>query len=133
MKYNYSIYWVWPSNLSTVLLNQGDPLLNNASIEFDDKDSTGTLRNAVVEDMQMNPDKYFYSSLTGQGLNLSYDEVKEIPNIHENSGSNNVYNTQLFVDLSSYYNQADMKIGERTSFIEATLEYLGKSEVKNGN
>ena len=133
VKYNYSIYWVWPSNLSTVLLNQGDPLLNNASIEFDDKDSTGTLRNAVVEDMQMNPDKYFYSSLTGQGLNLSYDEVKEIPNIHENSGSNNVYNTQLFVDLSSYYNQADMKIGERTSFIEATLEYLGKSEVKNGN
>ena len=47
-KYNYSIYWVWPLNLSTILLNNGDSFLNGNTVEFDDKDSTGILRNKIV-------------------------------------------------------------------------------------
>lgn len=127
IKYNYSIYWVWPLNLSTILLNTGDGFLNGSTVEFDDKDSTGTLRNNIVTDMAEYPNKYFFSSLTGQPLDTTYDEVGEIPKIHENSGKNE-YNKQLFVDLSSYYNQADMKIGSRISFVTATLKYLGTSE-----
>lgn len=125
-KYNYSIYWVWPLNLSTILLNNGDNFLNGNTVEFDDKDSTGTLRNTIVTDMAEHPDKYFFSSLTGKPLDTNYAEVKEISNIHENSGKNEEkYNKQLFVDLSSYYNQADMKIGAGISFVTATLRYLG--------
>lgn len=128
--YNYSIYWVWPLNLSTILLNNGDSFLNGNTVEFDDKDSTGILRNNIVTDMAEHPNKYFFSSLTGQPLDTTYDEVEEIPKIHENSGKNE-YNKQLFVDLSSYYNQADMKIGSGISFVTATLKYLGTSETTN--
>ena len=126
-KYNYSIYWVWPLNLSTILLNEGDSFLNGNKVEFDDKDPTGALRNNIVTDMAEYPNKYFFSSLTGQPLNTGYVEVNEIPKIHENSGKNegDTYDKQLFVDLSSYYNQADMKIGAGISFVTATLRYMG--------
>ena len=131
-EYNYSIYWVWPLNLSTILLNKDDEFLNGSNVEFDDKDSTGALRNQIVTDMTENPGKYFFSSLTGNPLDTSYEEVKAIEGIHKYSGTNNgTYDKQLFVDLSSYYNQADMKIGGSISFITATLEYLGKTEVTN--
>lgn len=130
-EYNYSIYWVWPLNLSTVLLNTGDSFLNGNAVEFDDKDPTGKLRNTIVTDMAANPDKYFFSSLTGKPLDTNYEEVKAIPKIHQNSGSETSYDQQLFVDLSSYYNQADMKIGAGISFVSATLKYLGTSETTN--
>ena len=129
-EYEYSIYWVWPLNLSTILLNKGDEFLNGADVEFDDKDPTGTLRNQIVTDMQTYPGKYFFSSLTGKLLDTTYAEVEEISKIHPTGGQNaaDSYNKQLFVDLSSYYNQADMKIGSEISFIRATLEYTGPSE-----
>ena len=130
-EYNYSIYWVWPLNLSTILLNENDEFLNESTIEFDDKDATGALRNQIVTDMTIHPEKYFFSSLTGTPLDTNYEEVKAIKDIHKYSGANSTYDKQLFVDLSSYYNQADMKIGESISFITATLEYLGKTEAKN--
>ena len=96
-KYNYSIYWVWPLNLSTILLNNGDEFLNESDVEFDDKDSTGKLRNTIVTDMTKHPEKYFFSSLTGQPLNTNYDEVQEISKIHENSGkADGTYDKQLF-------------------------------------
>ena len=131
-KYNYSIYWVWPLNLSTILLNNGDSFLNENTVEFDDKDSTGTLRNTIVTDMAEHPEKYFFSSLTGQPLDKNCAEVQEISKIHENSGKNDgTYDKQLFVDLSSYYNQADMKIGAGISFVTATLRYLGTAGTTN--
>ena len=127
-EYEYSIYWVWPLNLSTILLNENDEFLNENKVEFDDKDPTGTLRNQIVTDMAENPGRYFFSSLTGAPLDTTYAEVKAIEDIHEKSGKNGTYDKQLFVDLSSYYNQADMKIGSEISFIRATLEYTGPSE-----
>ena len=130
-EYHYSIYWVWPLNLSTILLNNGDEFLNGSNVEFDDKDSTGELRNQIISDMTTNPGKYFFSSLTEKPLDTTDDEIKAIEDIHKNSGANGTYNKQLFVDLSSYYNQADMKIGGNISFITATLKYLGKTEVTN--
>lgn len=131
-KYDYSIYWVWPLNLSTILLNKGDSFLNENTVEFDDKDSTGTLRNTIVTDMAEHPEKYFFSSLTGQPLDKNCAEVQEISKIHENSGKNDgIYDKQLFVDLSSYYNQADMKIGAGISFVTATLRYLGTAGTTN--
>ena len=128
-EYDYSIYWVWPLNLSTILLNNGDDFLNGNKVEFDDKDSTGALRNEIVVDMAANPGRYFFSSLTDSTLDTGYAEVKEILKMHQSSGSNPTYDKQLFVDLSSYYNQADMKIGGKISLITATLEYLGKTEM----
>lgn len=97
-KYNYSIYWVWPLNLSTILLNNGDSfLLNGNTVEFDDKDPTGTLRDIIVKDMTEHPEKYFFSSLTGKPLNTNYDEVQKISKIHENSGkADGTYDKQLF-------------------------------------
>ena len=126
-EYDYSIYWVWPLNLSTILLNENDEFLNGNTVEFDDKDPA--LRKDIIADMQTNPGKYFFSSLTGGLLDITYAEVEEISKIHSTSGQNaaDSYNKQLFVDLSSYYNQADMKIGSEISFIRATLEYTGPS------
>ena len=127
-EYDYSIYWVWPLNLSTILLNTGDDFLNGNTVEFDDKDPA--LREDIIADMQKNPGRYFFSSLTGAPLDTNYAEVKEISKIHPIKGQDTAdsYNKQLFVDLSSYYNQADMKIGSAISFIRATLEYTGPSE-----
>lgn len=125
-EYDYSIYWVWPLNLSTILLNENDEFLNGNKVEFDDKDPA--LRSQIVTDMAKYPGKYFFSSLTGGLLNTEYAEVKAIEDIHKNSGENGTYDKQLFVDLSSYYNQADMKIGSVISFIRATLEYTGPSD-----
>ena len=130
-EYNYSIYWVWPLNLSTILLKENDEFLNGSPIEFDDKDATGALRNQIISDMTINPGKYFFSSLTEKPLDTTYGEIGAIEGIHANSGPNSTYDKQLFVDLSSYYNQADMKIGENISFITATLKYLGKTEETN--
>lgn len=66
-------------------------------MEFDDKDSTGKLRNTIVTDMTKHLEKYFFSSLTGQPLNTNYAEVKEISKIHENSGkADGTYDKQLF-------------------------------------
>ena len=129
-EYDYSIYWVWPLNLSTILLNENDEFLNGNKVEFDDKDSTGKLRGTIITDMKEHPEKYFFNSLTGKQLDTNYAEVAEISKIHLTSGQNaaDSYNKQLFVDLSSYYNQADMKIGSEISFIRATLEYTGPSE-----
>ena len=112
-------------------MNKNDEFLNGSNIEFDDKDPTGALRNQIVTDMTEHPEKYFFSSLTGSSLDISYEEVKAIERIHNSSGANSTYDKQLFVDLSSYYNQADMKIGENVSFITATVEYLGKTEARN--
>lgn len=131
-KYDYSIYWVWPLKLSSILLNPGDSFFTDTRAEFDDKDETGSLRDEIVADMAKNPDKYFFNSRTGVPLNTAYAEVKAIPEIHKNSGkSDGTYDRQLFVDLSSYYNQADMKIGEKITFIKATLICQGSSETKN--
>lgn len=130
-EYNYSIYWVWPLNLSTILLNEKDSFLNGNTVEFDDKDETGRLRNTIAADMEKNPEKYFFSSLTEKPLDTNYEEVKAIPEIHKKSESNEAYDRQLFVDLSSYYNQADMKIGAGISFIGVTLRYQGISETTN--
>ena len=105
--------------------------MNGSTVEFDDKDSTGILRDNIVTDMAEYPNKYFFSSLTGRPLDTKYEEVGEIPNIHKNSGKSDTDNKQLFVDLSSYYNQADMKIGSGISFVTATLKYLGTSETTN--
>lgn len=130
-EYNYSIYWVWPLNLSTILLNEEDSFLNENEVEFDDKDETGTLRNTIAADMEKNPEKYFFSSLTEKPLDTNYEEVKAIPEIRKKSGSDEAYDRQLFIDLSSYYNQADMKIGAGISFIGVTLRYQGISETTN--
>lgn len=130
-EYNYSIYWVWPLSLAPVLLNDGDDLLNGNRIEFLDIDSTGSIRETIISDMQEHPQKYFYSSLTGKALDGTYEEVAAISDIHKNSGTNGTYNRQLFVDLSSYYNQADMKISDTISFIQVSLRYLGTTEVSD--
>ena len=130
-EYDYSIYWFWPLNLGTLILNSGDEFLNGNKVEFGDIDSTGNIRKAVVDDMLAAPEKYFYSSLTGKPLNVTYPEVKAIPEIYQKSGTANSYDKQLFVDLSSYYNQADMRIGDTISFIRVSLGYLGRSEVEN--
>lgn len=122
-EYEYSIYWVWPQNLSRILLNTGDPYLNGQEIEFDGVDTN--IRPSVINDMKKNPQKYFFNSLLGQPLTSSYAEVDEIANIHSYSPETARYNVQYFVDLSSYYNQADQLIGRRISFVEASLRVSG--------
>lgn len=123
VEYEYSIYWVWPQNLSRILLNTGDPYLNGQEIEFDGVDME--IRPLVIEDMKKNPEKYFFNSLIGKPLTTNYAEVDEIDSIHNCSPETTKYNVQYFVDLSSYYNQADQIIGRRISFVEVSLRVSG--------
>lgn len=122
-EYEYSIYWVWPQNLSQILLNTGDPYLNGQIIEFDDVDTS--IRPLVIADMFSYPEKYFFSSLSGQPLTTSYDEIAAINDIHSESPDTTKYDVQKFVDLSSYYNQADQFIGRSISFVEVSLYVSG--------
>ena len=64
---------------------------------------------------------------------ISYDERKGdyVTGNYVVKKNDGIYDKQLFVDLSSYYNQADMKIGAGISFVTATLRYLGTAGTTN--
>jgi hypothetical protein len=121
-EYAYTIYWKWPQVFSELILNEGDRYLNGRSPVL-----TSDLRDEILTDMVKNPQKYFYNSLTGAPLSKTYSLIsgdEGIADIHKKSpviGGSSGYNAQNFVDLSSFYNQADQIIGSRISFVLVEL------------
>jgi hypothetical protein len=83
--------------------------------------------------MKENPQKYFYNSLTQSPLekeNQLISGENGIDDIHDNSPTIEGDMAQNFVDLSSFYNQADQIIGSQISFVlvELSAELGGIAE-----
>jgi hypothetical protein len=118
-EYGYTLYWKWPQVFSEVILNAGDAYLNGRSPIL-----TEALREEILADMTDDPQKYFYNSLKRAPLSAKDSLIEEISEIHEKSpvsGGTGGYHAQNFVDLSSFYNQADQIIGSQISFIMVGL------------
>jgi hypothetical protein len=114
-EYAYTIYWKWPQVFSEIILNGGDDYLDGRKPIL-----TSTIRENILADMKKNPQKYFYNSLTSSPLSTKDELIGEIDKIHASSQISGEM-AQNFVDLSSFYNQADQIIGSQISFILVEL------------
>jgi hypothetical protein len=129
-KYTYTIDWEWPLVFAELVLKEEDTYLNGHTPIFSENEK---LRKKILEEMSKNPQKYFYNSLTKSPLQSENSLVEDIADIYKKSpkgGGTDGYNVQNFVDLSSFYNQADQMIGSQISFIllELSAELGGKGE-----
>lgn len=121
-EYKFTIYWSWTQVFAELVLKTGDKYLNSNKVTLPED-----IRTLIVEDLVTNPEKYFYNSLTKKPLATTSDlvsGVKGIEDIYKNSPvttGDNAYSVQNFVDLSSFYNQADQIIGSNVHFIVAEL------------
>ena len=72
--------------------------------------------------MVKKPERYFYSNLTKTPLYSDQKELKEITNMYNRDSKE--FSTEAknaFVDLSSYYNQADQYIGSHVDCVRVRL------------
>lgn len=72
--------------------------------------------------MVKRPERYFYSNLTKNPLSTDQKELAEIRNMY-NKPSKELSETakNAFVELSSYYNQADQYIGSQVDCVRVRL------------
>jgi hypothetical protein len=129
-EYEYTVHWLWPLVFSEIILKNEDPYLNGHTPIFPENEE---LREEILEDMKENPQKYFYNSLTQSPLekeNQLISGENGIDDIHDNSPTIEGDMAQNFVDLSSFYNQADQIIGSQISFVlvELSAELGGIAE-----
>ena len=148
--YPYTLYWCWPQNFAQYTLAQGSAFLNGDSILFYTKDSNAsdstiiqyskmyqnsdTLREDIAVDDEKNsmvkaPNRYFYSNLTSAPLQEGQSDLKQIQNIYNSplSSATGADSTateaeNAFINLSSYYNQADQYIGSHANCLLVRLE-----------
>jgi hypothetical protein len=117
-QYKYTIYWSWTQVFAELILADGDSYLNGRKITLSD-----SIRAEIIADMTDNPEKYFYNSLQQAPLlknNKNNDAwINAIKEIYDKRDQG--YDSQKFVDLSSFYNQADQIIGSNIHFIVAEL------------
>ena len=130
-EYPYTIYWCWPQNFAEIAMNSGDPYLNERKLILSDysngtdirKMITGTDSQQSMPSMVNKPERYFYSNLTQAPLAKGQKDLSSIGKIGETLSSamdENVKNS--FIDLSSYYNQADQYIGSHANCLRVKLE-----------
>lgn len=126
-QYGYTLYWCWPQSFGEAVLKAGDSYLNGRQILFSGFENGETIRNTIDLSMVEKPERYFYSNLTKNPLSsnpLSSDqkELEQIKNMYDKSSdalSSDAKNA--FVDLSSYYNQADQYIGSHVDCVRIRL------------
>ena len=147
-EYPYTLYWCWPQNFAQYTLAQNSAFLNGYPILFYAKDTSAAesaskfskLYNnsdALREDiahknkysMVNAPQRYFYSNLTSTPLEKGQSELGKITAIYNHLLPNNTgadtSNTDAenaFINLSSYYNQADQYIGGHANCLLVRLE-----------
>ena len=141
-EYGYTLYWCWPQSFGEAVLKAGDSYLNERAILFSEFTNCEEMRKIIsqTDDLSMvkKPERYFYSSLTKNPLSADQKELTEIENMYDKSSaelSDDAKNA--FVDLSSYYNQADQYIGSHVDCIRIKLEaeeenVYGESSTEDG-
>lgn len=125
-EYGYTLYWCWPQSFGETVLTADDSYLNGRKKLFSEYKNGETVRETIVQtdDLSMvkKPERYFYSNLTKNPLSTEQKELKEISNMYNKSSdtlSSDAKNA--FVDLSSYYNQADQYIGSHVDCVRIRL------------
>ena len=125
-EYGYTLYWCWPQSFGEAVLKSGDSYLNGRKTLFFEFTNGETMRNTILQidgwSMVKNPERYFYSNLTKAPLNSGQKELKEIANMYNQSSEEfSIEAKNAFVDLSSYYNQADQYIGSHVDCVRVRL------------
>lgn len=142
--YGYTLYWCWPRSFGEAVLKESDRYLNDRSILFSEFANGEEMRKTISQDdtlsMVKAPERYFYSNLTKNPLSATGNqkELREIGNMYNKSSSELSEDAKnAFVDLSSYYNQADQYIGSQVDCVRIRLEaeegnVYGESTTEDG-
>ena len=142
--YGYTLYWCWPRSFGEAVLKESDRYLNDRSILFSEFANGEEMRKTISQDdtlsMVKAPERYFYSNLTKNPLSATGNqkELREIGNMYNKSSSElSEVAKNAFVDLSSYYNQADQYIGSQVDCVRIRLEaeegnVYGESTTEDG-
>ena len=127
-KYGYTLYWCWPQSFAEAVLKANDSYLNGRKTLFSEFTNGDAMRNTILQNddlsMVKKPERYFYSNLTKDPLSPGQKELKEITNMYNKSLSSKEFRAEAksaFVELSSYYNQADQYIGSHVDCVRIRL------------
>lgn len=115
-EYEYTLHWIWPQTFAQIALAEGDRFLNGKIPIL-----THPLRDEILEEMTEKPELFFYNSLTKRPLAAGDSRLTQLERMHPENHTLPEEVAQDFVDLASFYNQADQKIGSRVSFILVDL------------
>ena len=127
-EYGYTLYWCWPQSFAEAVLKAEDSYLNGRKTLLSEFTNGETMRNTILQgdDLSMvkKPERYFYSNLTKSPLTSGQKELDQIPNMYNKSSSSEEFSADAksaFVELSSYYNQADQYIGSHVDCVRIRL------------
>jgi len=127
-KYGYTLYWCWPQSFAEAVLKANDIYLNGRKTLFSEFTNGDAMRNTILQNddlsMVKKPERYFYSNLTKGPLSPDQKELKEITNMYNKFLSSKEFSAETksaFVELSSYYNQADQYIGSHVDCVRIRL------------
>ena len=125
-EYSYTLYWCWPQSFGEAVLVSDDNYLNGRKTLFSEFGNCEEIRRAITltDNLSMvnKPERYFYSNLTKSPLSVDQKELKQIQYMY-NQPLQQFDETakNAFVDLSSYYNQADQYIGSHVDCVRIQL------------
>ena len=125
-EYGYTLYWCWAQSFAAAVLKDGDSYLNERKVLFSEFVNGEEMRNTILQtdDLSMvkEPERYFYSNLTKGPLSTEQKELNEIADMYNKSSAELSETAKnAFVDLSSYYNQADQYIGSHVDCVRVRL------------
>ena len=125
-EYGYTLYWCWPQNFGEAVLNANDSYLNSRKPLFSEFTNGETMRDTILlsDDFSMikKPERYFYSNLTKEPLSSNQKELKKIAEMYNKLVENFTEDAKnAFIELSSYYNQADQYIGSHVDCVRVRL------------
>lgn len=125
-KYGYTLYWCWAQSFAETVLKKKDRYLNERNTLFSEFKNGEEMRKTILqtEDLSMvkKPERYFFSNLTKNPLSADQKELNEITNMYNKSSAELSETAKnAFVDLSSYYNQADQYIGSHVDCVRVRL------------
>ena len=127
-EYGYTLYWSWAQSFAEAVLAANDSYLNERKPLFSEFKNGETIRNTILQtdvlSMVNKPERYFYSNLTKGPLTSKQKELSEISNMYNQSSESLSEDAKnAFIDLSSYYNQADQYIGGHVDCVRIRLSY----------
>lgn len=125
-EYAYTLYWCWPQSFGEAVLQANDSYLNQRMPLFFEFGNGETMRNTILQNDELSmvkkPERYFYSNLTKNPLSSEQKELKAIASMYNQaSGEFTEEAKNAFVELSSYYNQADQYIGSHVDCVRVRL------------
>lgn len=130
-EYPYTLYWCWPQTFAETMLKEGDSFLtmNSRKPLLSEFKNGEEVRKEIAcgenntYSMVNKPGKYFYSNLTKSPLSNDQKELSVIEQkYNQSSAEMEEGQKNAFIDLSSYYNQADQYIGGHANCLRVKLE-----------